>query len=210
VAVTTCRHREARQGEQHDRVIRMSRAPPTVLRSAECCAHDPLQRWAGRIVSLGLIALLAACASPSTRSVGSVSAPRPTLVQERQRLADLFDGTPVVLAIDRDGSLRAEVPLRFCFEPARAVVKPPLAALLERLAASPATRGGTWLVAAPGDPASKGSTLASERAASVRDYLVGHGAQAANVAVGALASSGGPTTVVRVIVTAPSGKSASR
>jgi hypothetical protein len=41
-----------------------------------------------------------------------------TLVQERQRLADLFDGTPVVLAIDRDGSLRAEVPLRFCFEPA--------------------------------------------------------------------------------------------
>ena len=188
----------------------MSRAPPTVFRSAECSAHDPLRRWAGRIVTLGLIALLTACASPSIRSVGSVSAPRPTLVQERQRLADLFDGTPVVLAIDRDGSLRAEVPLRFCFEPARAVVKPPLAALLERLAASPATRGGTWLVAAPGDPASKGSTLASERAASVRDYLVGHGAQAANVAVAALVSSGGQTTVVRVVVSAPSGKAASR
>ncbi len=188
----------------------MHRESPTAVCTAECCAHDPLRRWAGHIVALGLTALLVACASPSTRSVGSVSSPRPTLAQERQRLADLFDGTPVVLAIDRDGSLRAEVPLRFCFEPARAVVRPPLAALLERMAASPATRGGMWMVAAPGDPASKSNTLARERAASVRDYLVGHGAQAANVAIGTPGSSSVPPSVVRVIVTVPSGKPAPR
>jgi hypothetical protein len=164
----------------------------------------------GRIASIGLVVLVAACASPSTRSLGSASAPKPTLAQERQRLAALFEGTPVVLAIDRDGSLRAEVPLRYCFEPARAVVRPPLAALLDRLASSPATRGGTWSVAAPGDPTSKGATLATERAASVRDYLVGHGAQPANVVVASPGSSGGPNTMVRVIVAAPSGKTSAR
>jgi len=164
----------------------------------------------GRAASIGLVVLVAACASPSPRSVGSASAPKPTLAQERQRLADLFDGTPVVLAIDRDGSLRAEVPLRFCFEPARAAVKPPLAALLDRLAGSPATRGGAWSVAAPGDSTSKGSTLANERAASVRDYLVGHGADALRVAVSVSPAVGNPGAVVRVVVAAPSGKTSPR
>ncbi len=162
------------------------------------------------MAAIGLIALLGACAGPSTRSSASGQAPKPTLAQERQRLADLFDGTPVVLAIDRDGSLRAEVPLRFCFEPARAVVKPPLAALLDRLAGSPATKGGTWSVAAPGDPTSKGTKLANERAASVRDYLVGHGADALRVSVSAAPSVGNPAAMVRVIVAVPSGKAPAR
>ncbi|OYT99978.1 MAG: hypothetical protein CFE40_01250 [Burkholderiales bacterium PBB1] len=172
--------------------------------------RDPFLRWAGRIATLGAVALVTACASPSPRSSGSAAAPPPTLAQERQRLADLFDGTPVVLAIDRDGSLRAEVPLRFCFEPARAVVKPPLAALLDRLATSPATRGGNWLVAAPGDPTSKDTALATQRARSVRDHLVGRGAMATKVAIGSLGWSGGPSTVVRVVVSVPSGSYPSR
>lgn len=125
-------------------------------------------------------------------------------------MAALFDGTPVVLAIDRDGSLRAEVPLRFCFEPARAVVKPPLAALLDRLAASPATRGGNWLVAAPGDPTSKDAVLATQRANSVRNHLVSRGAQASKVVVGSLGWSGGPTIAVRVVVAVPGGKAPAR
>lgn len=166
--------------------------------------------WAHRIAAIGVIILLGACASPSTRFSASAPAPKPTLAQERQRLAELFDGTPVVLAIDRDGSLRAEVPLRFCFEPARAVVKPPLAALLDRLAGSRATQGATWSVAAPGDPTSKGTALAAERAASVRDYLVGHGADALRVAVSTLSTSGTPTAVVRVVVVVPSGKAPAR
>ena len=172
--------------------------------------RDLCLRWVGRLALLGIVALLAACASPTPRSSGGASASPPTLAQERQRLADLFDGTPVVLAIDRDGSLRAEVPLRFCFEPARAVVKPPLVALLDRLAASPATRGGQWLVAAPGDPTSKDAALATQRANSVRSHLVSRGAPASKVAVGSLGWSGGPSTVVRVVVSVPSGKPPAR
>ena len=188
----------------------MHRAPSTVPHRAGRPACDSVFHGVGRVVVLGVIALVTACASPPPRSSGVASSSPPTLAQERQRLADLFDGTPVTLAIDRDGSLRAEVPLRFCFEPARAVVKPPLAALLDRLAASPATRGGRWTVAAPGDPASKGTALATQRGASVRDYLVGRGAQASKVAVGSLGSSGGPTTVVRVVVAVPSAKAPAR
>lgn len=173
--------------------------------------RDSCGRWLARLALLGVVAVLAACAtSPSPRSSGGASSLPPTLAQERQRLADLFDGTPVVLVIDRDGSLRAEVPLRFCFEPARAVVKPPLAALLDRLADSPATRGGSWIVAAPGDPTSKDAALATQRARSVRDHLVGRGAAASKVAVGSLGWSGGPSTVVRVVVSVPSAKPPAR
>ncbi|MBX9716065.1 MAG: hypothetical protein K2X42_05665, partial [Burkholderiaceae bacterium] len=88
--------------------------------------------WLCRAVTIGLMAGLAACGtSPGTSmsssdstsgSAGSLQR-KPTLAEERQRLAELFQGTPVVLAIDRDGSLRAEVPLRHCFDPGRAVVK---------------------------------------------------------------------------------------
>ena len=91
-----------------------------------------------------------------------------------------------------------------------AVALPPLAALLDRLAASPATRGGNWLVAAPGDPTSKDAALATQRAHSVRDHLVGQGAQASKVVIGSLGTSGGPTTVVRVIVAVPSAKAPAR
>ncbi len=201
-AVTPCRHRDAVLVERRDTVKRMDREP--VGDPPAPSAHHPCLRWASRVGVIALVGLLVACASPSLRS--SASAPPPTLAQERQRLAMLFDGTPVVLAIDHDGRLRAEVPLKFCFNPSRAMVKPPLGALLERLAGSPATRGGAWTVAATGDSTSKGTALATERAASVRDYLVGHGAQASNVAVVALGASGDPTTGVRVTVAMTSGK----
>ena len=209
-----------------NRMNRMNREPGTIRReganrmqgslkhgvqhSAQLGATHKVLRGVARMASIGLLVVLGACAGPPTRSSATGSVPQPTLAQERERLAGLFDGTPVVLEIDRDGSLRAEVPLRFCFEPARAVVKPPLAALLDRLAGSPATRGGVWSVAAPGDPASKGTTLANERAASVRDYLVGHGADALRVSVSVAPAVGTPSAVVRVIVTVPSGKTAPR
>jgi len=139
--------------------------------------------------------------SPSAPSKGTV-VPRPTLAQERQRIGDLFQGTPVTLAMDGDSSLRAEVPLKFSFDPGRAVVKPPLAALLDRLAGSPATRGGSWVVAAPGDPKNKGNSLALERAASTRDYLVGRGADPLRFSVSALPGVG-EAALIRIVVKAP-------
>lgn len=157
--------------------------------------------WLLLALLIAAATLLGACGtSPtSTAPAKGDSAPRPTLAQERQRIADLFQGTPVTLAIDGDGSLRAEVPLKFSFDAGRAVVKPPLGALLDRLAGSPATRGGAWFVAAPGDPKSKGNALALERAASTRDYLVGRGADPLRFSVSALAG-GGDAAVIRVTV----------
>ncbi len=167
--------------------------------------------WMRRSVLVGGLMVLGACGTPPALTPPPAAAPKPkpTLAQERQRIADLFEGTPVVLEIDRDGSLRAEVPLRFCFDPARAIVKAPLAALLDRLAGSPATRGGSWSVAAPGDPKSKGNTLALERAASARDYLVGRGADAARFSVSAL-GAGNDVPGIRVVVKVPPAAAAAR
>jgi hypothetical protein len=149
-----------------------------------------------------LVLLIAGCASSPT-SVPPTGAlvRKATLDQERQRLAELFRGTPVVLVTDRDGSLRAEVPLRFCFDARRAVVKPPLAALLDRLAASPATDRAAWKVSAPGDVGVKGYTLGMERAASTRDYLVGRGADAPRFAISST-DSNAKGAVVRILITA--------
>ena len=160
---------------------------------------------------IGGSVLLGACGtSPtSTAPAKGASAPKPTLAQERRRIADLFEGTPVVLVIDSDGSLRAEVPLKFSFDAGRAVVKPPLGALLDRLAGSPATRGGSWVVAAPGDPKSKGNTLALERAASTRDYLVGRGADPLRFSVSAL-GQGSDAPLIRVVVKAVPSAAAAR
>ena len=176
--------------------------------------------WLLVALLIATAALLGACGTSPTSTVPAkgASAPRPTLAQERQRIGDLFQGTPVTLAIDGDGSLRAEVPLKFSFDAGRAVVKPPLGALLDRLVGSPATRGGSWVVAAPGDPKSKGntlaleraaSTLALERAASTRDYLVGRGADRLRFSVSALAG-GGDAAVIRVTVKVPPAAAATR
>ena len=156
-------------------------------------------------VLIGVAACLGACGTTPTSSASAsakgAASPRPTLAQERQRIGDLFQGTPVTLAMDGSGDLRAEVPLKFSFDAGRAVVKPPLGALLDRLAGSPATRGSSWVVAAPGDPRSKGNALALERAASTRDYLVSRGADPLRFSLSSL-GAGGETAVIRIVVKA--------
>ena len=162
-------------------------------------------------VLIGVAACLGACGTTPTSSAPTKAAasPRPSLAQERQRIGDLFQGTPVTLAMDGSGSLRAEVPLKFSFDAGRAVVKPPLGALLDRLAGSPATRGGSWVVAAPGDPRSKGNALALERAASARDYLVSRGADPLRFSLSSL-GAGGETAVIRIVVKASPASAAAR
>ena len=110
-------------------------------------------------------------------------APPPTLAAEQQRLSALFDGTPVVFAMQGDGSLRVEVPLRFSFDPGSSTVKPPLAAVLDRIATSQRRASSRLLVIAPGDKRGKGVTLGNDRAVSARDYLVGHGIAATRFTV---------------------------
>lgn len=111
----------------------------------------------------------AAQAAPADPAPPAVT---PQLAAEQRWLEDLFKGTPVVISPGGPGPnapLRVEVPLRYSFDEGRSVVKPPLGAVLDRVAASlsrqPRARVG---VAAPSD----GNT------ASVRGQLVAKGVQA--------------------------------
>ena len=94
---------------------------------------------------------------------------------EQRRLADLFRGTPVVFAMQPDGSLRVDVPLQHSFTQGSAVVRPALGAVLDRVAASQRDRTSTFAVTAPRDPGDRTMRLANSRAVSIRSYLVGRG-----------------------------------
>ena len=100
---------------------------------------------------------------------------RAPLALEQIRLADLFRGTPVAFTLQQDGSLRATVPRQFSFDAGAIKVKPPLAAVLDRLAKGQMQAGSQMRVSAPADPDTRSPSLARERALSVRDYLAGRG-----------------------------------
>ena len=119
-----------------------------------------------------------------------------TLAAEQKRLSDLFKGTPVVFSMQADGSLKVDVPLSFCFDRGAFVVKPPLAAVLDRLARSQRGENTRLRVTASGDTAASGPNLARDRAASSRDYLVARGVLASRV----LLASGAPGEGVEIVV----------
>ena len=148
--------------------------------------------------STGAAPVVAAPVAPSAPGAAASAAvpPRPALAAEQKRLSELFKGTPVVFSMQADGSLKVEVPLSFCFDRGAFVVKPPLAAVLDRLARS--QRGGTTKlrVSAAADTAASGSNLARDRAASTRDYMVARGLPAARVVL----ASGVPGEGVEIIV----------
>lgn len=139
---------------------------------------------------------------PATSPAGSAARtstpvpPRAALAAEQKRLAGLFEGTPVVITMQADGSMKVDVPLSFCFDRGAFVVKPPLAAVLDRLARS--QRGDTTKlrVSAAGDTAASGPNLARDRAASARDYMVARGVLAARVVL----ASGAPGEGVEIVV----------
>jgi outer membrane protein OmpA-like peptidoglycan-associated protein len=174
------------------------------------------------LFTAALLAGLAGCASKSTAPApaapaGAPSAaaptspvtsaapastpvpPRPSLVAEQKRLAELFKGTPVVFSMQADGSMKVDVPLSFCFDRGTFVVKPPLAAVLDRLARS--QRGDTTKlrVSAAGDTATSNPNLARDRAASARDYMVARGVLATRVVL----ASGAPGEGVEIVVSDP-------
>jgi outer membrane protein OmpA-like peptidoglycan-associated protein len=122
-----------------------------------------------------LLALLAGCA---TTPSGPAPGQKVSLAAEQRRLADLFRGTPVVFQMQSDGSLRVEVPVRYSFDIGGSAVKPPLAAVLDRIARSQRGQATRLQVAAPGDTGAHNPLLARDRAASTRDYLVAHGVAA--------------------------------
>jgi outer membrane protein OmpA-like peptidoglycan-associated protein len=156
--------------------------------------------------TLVFILLLAACAGspPAPSGAGSAGGAAPEHVPlgtEQRRLAELFRGTPVVFEMQHDGSMKVTVPLRFSFDKGRFAVKPPLAAVLDRIAASQRSGPSRLLVSAPADPQSKGLMLATERATSTRDYLVARGVAATRFAIAA--AGGGDAVIIVVAEAAP-------
>ena len=103
--------------------------------------------------------------------------PRPSsLAVERQWLQSWFEGTPVRITQRSESAFTVDVPRDYCFDAGGSVVKPPLAAVLDKLAQSlrrkPSAR--VELLAAPGD-GSAGSALAQQRADNVRKHLIARG-----------------------------------
>ena len=110
-----------------------------------------------------------------------------------------------------DGALRVTVPLQFCFDRAAAVVKPPLAAVLDRLAKSQRDQGTRLRVAAAPDPG-KGAgagagaggsaaalALARRRADTARDYLEAQGIKANRLTTMSLAQVAGAGVEILVL-----------
>lgn len=156
-------------------------------------------------LSLAGLAVLAGCATPTPPSItgapmtpsGSPAAepPRPgqppptVLAAEVRWMQALFDGTPVRVASESDGAMRVDVPMTFSFDDKSASPKPPLRAVLDKLAASMSRQPSTKLqVTAPG-PAT--------RAAAMRTYLGSRGVIALRVVM--QPASAGETVTMRVV-----------
>lgn len=135
----------------------------------------------------------APAASPATKA----AATRANLAIEKLRLAELFRGTPVLFALQPDGSLRAEVPMRYSFDAGKAAVKAPLAAVLDHMATGQLTEITQLVVSAPGDAGAKNPALVAQRAANARDHLIGRGLPEGRVLVSSGPASGG---VLRIVV----------
>jgi outer membrane protein OmpA-like peptidoglycan-associated protein len=100
----------------------------------------------------------------------------PPLLAEQRWLTQWFVGTPVVIAMQGDGSLRVEVPLEFSFDAGSALIKPALAAVLDRVATSTRRVDGRLLIEAPADAdAASTQRLSLDRATSLRQHLVARG-----------------------------------
>lgn len=130
-------------------------------------------------------------------------APRPSsLAVERQWLQSWFEGTPVRITQRSEAAFTVDVPRDYCFDAGRSIVKPPLAAVLDKLAQSlqrkPAAR--VELLAAPGDTAAV-SPLAQQRADSVRKYLIARGVPSDQL--GAPTSTAVPAVQLRVGLALP-------
>ena len=144
---------------------------------------------------VALAALVAGCAGIGGgpgRPAGPAAA---SLSQQRWQLEQGLAGTPVEVA-SAEGGYRVSVPLKYSFDRQRSAVKPPLAAVLDRVARVVRSGEGVRLrVSAPPDRPGA-DLLAQDRAASVRDYLVARGVPRARFAEPGPATPGGGVEVL--------------
>jgi hypothetical protein len=152
---------------------------------------------------LSLAALAAGCAvgpakvPPATVPPPAAPAepPRPgqappnVLAAEVAWMKQLFDGTPVGIASEPDGSMRVDVPMTFSFDDKSNAPKPPLRAVMDKVAVSMARQASTKVhLASPGPVA---------RGAAMRSYLQGRGVIGLRVVV--LAPTQSDAVTLRVV-----------
>jgi hypothetical protein len=142
------------------------------------------------LAALAVAALAAGCATTPSAPTGTVihapsatapatpPAPPPSPLESEVRwMRQLFNGTPVAIDTERDGAMRVEVPMQFAFDGDGAVVKPPLAAVLDRVAISMKRHPTSRVhVAAPGKSA-------AARSAAMQAHLKSRGVAPARIAM---------------------------
>lgn len=142
------------------------------------------------LTAASLLPGCAGLASAPTAPGGTATAktapatPRPsTLAVERQWLQSWFDGTPVRIEQRSERRFSVEVPREFCFDAGSSEIKPPLAAVLDKLAQSlqrkPELR--VELLAAPADAAGS-PKLALRRGDKLRQHLMSRGVAGSRLA----------------------------
>lgn len=154
------------------------------------------------VVVLGLAALAAGCAvgpakapPPGTVPPAPAAPPRPgqpppnVLAAEVTWMKQLFDGTPVAIASEPDGSMRVDVPMTFSFDDKSNAPKPPLRAVMDKVAVSMARQASTKVQLASPGPAARG--------AAMRSYLQGRGVIGLRVVV--LAPTQNDAVTLRVV-----------
>ena len=122
--------------------------------------------------------------APAPSAADQRAAAPAALATERKWLQSLFAGTPVRITQTRDGPVGVEVPREFCFDPGQSEIKPPLAAVLDKLAQSMrrAPLARLTLVAAPDDGGAAASpALAQQRAAQLQKHLQSRGTAASRI-----------------------------
>jgi len=143
------------------------------------------------LFTMGLVLLVAGCASrapapapvrgaqapasqPEARSEArppaTPAAPKPSpLATEQRWLSQWFDGTPVAIAAEPDGSVQLTVPTEHSFDGQSTAPKPALKAVLDKVGQSLKRKPTSRLtIAAPGQ-------AGSARAAAARQHLLARG-----------------------------------
>jgi len=143
------------------------------------------------------LAVLAGCAvTPTTvpppppgETPRPGQAPSNALAAEVQWMKQLFEGTPVSVAADADGSMRVDVPVTYAFDDKSNTLKPPLRAVMDKVAVSLGRQGSAKVHLATPGPVARG--------AAMRNYLVTRGVIALRVVV--LAQAPPDAVTLRVV-----------
>lgn len=159
------------------------------------CGTRLVTLMAAAVLALALQGCAGVATRPATPADAGATKPAPparpaALAVERQWLQAWFEGTPVRIEQRSTRAFSVEVPREFSFDGGRSDIKPPLAAVLDKLAQSLQRKAElrVELIAAPGDgPGS--AALAQRRAGSVRQHLMSRGVAASRLAPPDVASA---------------------